>query len=160
MTLRNFVLSNNNQEPVFWCIIKKGVVQEPFANHRVGVSVRKLMKSNLVSPSAVWIEIDSIYSAWFSLGNWGFNVVTLRYKSGVTKGLLNDTSEFVYKESNIKRVRNLANWLKWIISTYCKHTRNYMWLKNLPEHNRASNQNLKATTLIQWLAMIPQDNTM
>ena len=47
------VLNNNKQEPVFWCIIKKGAVQEPFANHRVGVSVRKLMKSDLVSPSAV-----------------------------------------------------------------------------------------------------------
>ena len=63
MTCRNSVLNNNKQEPVFWCIIKKGAVQEPFASHRVCkcVSVRKLMKSDLVSPSAVWtIEFDSI----------------------------------------------------------------------------------------------------
>ena len=67
MTSRNSVLINNKQEPVLWCIIKKGAVQEPFASHRARVSVRKLMKSDLVSPSAVWtIEFDSIYRV-FSL---------------------------------------------------------------------------------------------
>lgn len=59
------MLINNKKEPVLWCIIKKGAVQEPFASHRVRVSVRKLMKSDLLSPSAVWtIEFDSIYSVF------------------------------------------------------------------------------------------------
>ena len=46
--------NNNNQEPVFWCIKKNGAVQETFASSRVRVSVSKLMKFDLVSPSAFW----------------------------------------------------------------------------------------------------------
>ena len=40
------------------------------------------------------------------------SMVSLCVTQWCDKGLLIDTSEFVYNESNIKRVRNLANCLK------------------------------------------------